>query len=117
MLILRLLLRRLMEFSFKGKIETLGGALAGLVRSALFASIIMLLLGLVPHDGLHKLLVEDSVAGRAVYARLGPVVEDLKEKYPALQIPTPTAVTGETPATEDQDIERYEITVVDEESK
>ena len=83
--IIRLLLRHLMEFSFKGKLERLGGALAGLIRVTVVAAAFVLMVGLGPGAFLRSLVIEKSVFGSQVFSRLGPVVESLKEKYPALQ--------------------------------
>ena len=83
--IIRLLLRHLMEFSFKGKLERLGGALAGLIRVAVVASAFVLIVGLGPGAYLRNLVIEHSVFGSRIFSYLGPVVESLKERYPALQ--------------------------------
>ena len=56
--IIRLLLRHLMEFSFKGKLERLGGALAGLVRVTVVASAAVLVVGLGPGAYLRNLVIE-----------------------------------------------------------
>ena len=83
--IIRLLLRHLMEFSFKGKLERLGGALAGLIRVTVVASAVVLIVGLGPGAYLRNLVIEHSVFGSQVFSYLGPMVESLKEKYPVLQ--------------------------------
>lgn len=108
MLILRLMLRALMEFSFKGKIERLGGALAGLLGAAVFAAALLLVLGLWPNDRLHRVFAEDSVIGHAVYTWLGPVYERFSEEHPALAIPR------REEAAEDELIESEEPADVDE---
>ena len=96
--IIRLLLRHLMEFSFKGKLERLGGALSGLIRVTVVAATFVLMVGLGPGAFLRDLVIEKSVFGSQVFSRLGPVVESLKEKYPALQQAEEPAI----PADEEQ---------------
>lgn len=95
MRILRLVLRHVMEFSFKGKIEKIGGMLAGGIRMAVVTAALVLLMGLWPHEYLHRLFAEESVFGRFVFEKLGPVYEKIAEEHPAMQIPR-----KEEPATE-----------------
>lgn len=99
--IIRLLLRHLMEFSFKGKLERLGGALAGLIRVTVVAATFVLMVGLGPGAFLRNLVIEQSVFGSQVFSRLGPVVESLKEKYPALQQAEEQAEEPAIPADEE----------------
>jgi membrane protein required for colicin V production len=87
MRILRLVLRHVMEFSFKGKIEKIGGMLAGGIRMTVIVAALVLLMALWPHDYLHRLFAEESVFGRFVFEKLGPVYEQIAEEHPALQIP------------------------------
>jgi uncharacterized membrane protein required for colicin V production len=87
MKVIGLILRSIMEFSFRGRIERVGGALAGFSRSAVVLAVILLLAGLWPSSSLHRLFAEESVAGRTVYRTLGPAYESLAEKHPALRIP------------------------------
>ena len=87
MKILRLVLRHVMEFSFKGKIEKLGGMLAGGIRMTVVVIALVLLMTLWPHESLHRLFAEESAFGRFVFEKLGPVYEKMAEEYPALKIP------------------------------
>ncbi len=87
MLLLRLVLRHLMEFTFRGNIERIGGALAGLLKYAFFASALILLLGMWPNETLRRVFAENSMAGRTLADTLGPVYEELSEKYPVLKLP------------------------------
>ena len=87
MRILRLVLRHVMEFSFKGSIEKIGGMLAGGIRMTVVVAAIVLLMAMWPHEYLHRLFAEESVFGRFVFEKLGPVYEEIAEKHPALQIP------------------------------
>ena len=87
MRILRLVLRSVMEFSFKGKIEKIGGMLAGGIRMTVVVAALVLLMALWPHEYLHRLFAEESVFGRYIFDNLGPVYEKIAEEHPALQIP------------------------------
>ena len=115
LIIIRLLLRHLMEFSFKGKLERLGGALAGLIRATVIAAAIVLVVGLGPAAYLRHIAIEQSVFGSEVFSYLGPVVENLKEKYPALQRAGEPAVPPEEESAEPQDNEDDVPPITDEE--
>ncbi len=107
MRILRLVLRSLMEFSFKGKIEKIGGLLAGGIRMTVVAGALTLLMALLPHEDIHRLVAEESVFGSSVFNTLGPVYEKMLEEYPELQIRRKEypAVEEESAAEEDRDWE------------
>jgi membrane protein required for colicin V production len=102
MLVARLVLSKLMQFSFKGALERVGGALAGLARSSVVVAIVLLVLGMMPFTDLHRVVAEESRSGRWVCEALGPVYEDLAEKYPALKLPAepPNPLEDETAAAE-----------------
>lgn len=85
MRVLRLVLRHIMEFSFKGRIEKVGGGIAGLLRVGVVVSAVLLTLALWPNDFLHRHFARESFLGRFLLGRLGPVYEDLAERYPALK--------------------------------
>lgn len=94
MRVLRLVLQHVMEFSFKGKIERVGGALAGLAHAGVVTASLILVVGLLPDRALHYNFVENSVFGLVLYERLGPVYEDLSEKHPALRLPDGKTESG-----------------------
>jgi uncharacterized membrane protein required for colicin V production len=83
MRILRIVLRSLMEFSFKGKLEKIGGLLAGGIRMTVVVTALTLLMTLWPHEYLHRLFAEESAIGRFVFQQLGPVYEKMAEEHPA----------------------------------
>ncbi len=83
----RLISRHVMEFSFKGRIERIGGALAGLTKTAAVVAAVVLAIGLSPSAPFHGWVAKESVIGRTLCRTLTPVYEDLSEKYPALKIP------------------------------
>lgn len=85
--LLRLILKSLMEFSFKGKIEKIGGLLAGGIRMTVVFAAFALLMTLCPQESLRRLFVEESVLGRFVSEKLGPLCEKIAEEHPALKIP------------------------------
>jgi membrane protein required for colicin V production len=106
MRILRLLLRSILEFSFKGRIERLGGALAGFLHAAVLVSVVLLFFSLWPHESLRQLVAEESVFGRIAANRLRPFYESLAEKHPVLRFPaeeTPVAPEEEKTKTIEPD--------------
>ncbi len=85
--LLRMLLGRLMDFHFKGKLERLGGGLCGLLRSGVVVSILLLLLSLMPNPTLSDLITQESWSGRLICPRMRPMYESLSERVPELRIP------------------------------
>jgi uncharacterized membrane protein required for colicin V production len=85
--LLRAALRSVMTFAFKGRLERIGGAVCGLLRGCIFAAVILLLLSLVPHEGLRYAVTEDSWTGRLVGQKLLPFYEDIRERAPELGLP------------------------------
>lgn len=88
MRVLRFLLRSLMEFSFRGRLEKVGGAVAGFLRCSVEAAAVILLLGLVPHETMRRLFVDESLLGRPLARYVLPAYDELAEKYPTLRIPS-----------------------------
>jgi len=86
---LRVLLGRLADFTFKGKLERLGGGLCGLVRAGAVTSLIILLLGMAPNENLHRVVIDESVIGRLVTQHLRPVYDQLSERVPEIRVPHP----------------------------
>lgn len=82
----RALLGRLADFTFKGKLERLGGGLCGLARAAGVSGLILLLLGLAPNDNLQRLVVDESVTGRLVTQHLRPLYAQLSERVPEIRV-------------------------------
>jgi len=87
--LLRMLLGRLMDFQFKGKLERLGGGLCGLLRSGVVVSILLLLLSLMPNPKLRDLITQESSSGRLICPHMRPMYESLSERVPELRIPEP----------------------------
>ena len=88
--IVRATLRSLMEFAFKGKIERIGGAIAGLLRAAVIAAALVLMLEFAPQPEIRTLVMEKSFVGRLVAQHLRPVYENLQQKVPELGLPAPS---------------------------
>jgi len=84
MMAIRLVLRSIMEFTFKGKIERIGGALCGLTRTALLTGALIFCVGLWPHVYLHRLFAEESLIGRCLSEHVPAAYESLSERYPSL---------------------------------
>lgn len=85
--LVRLLMGRLADFTFKGKLERLGGGLCGVARAGAVSALILLLLGLAPNDNLRRLVVEESVAGELATRHLRPLYDTLSERVPEIRLP------------------------------
>lgn len=82
---IRLLLGNLMDFHFKGRLERVGGGLCGLLRASVVMAIVLQLLSLIPNPNLHRLLSQESWAGRRAIPLLRPMYESLSTRVPALR--------------------------------
>ncbi len=87
LLIVRFVLRNLMSFAFKGKIERIGGLLAGLIRSSVIVGALVLMLEFAPQDNVRAAVTENSVVGRLVARYLRPVYENFQQRVPELGRP------------------------------
>ncbi|HEY8240719.1 MAG TPA: CvpA family protein [Kiritimatiellia bacterium] len=92
--VLRIMLRSVMEFAFRGRIERIGGALCALVRSGIVVAFVVLLVSLAPEGELRAAVCDESFVGSAVCRRLRPMYDDLRQLQPELPLPAP-AVEGE----------------------
>ncbi len=105
MRIVRLVLRNILEFSFKGPIERVGGALAGLLRGAIVAAAVLVFLSLWQNEAVHRWIVEESVAGRFVTHRLRPWYDAMIVEHPDLPLPRPVEPAAEAAAPDKTDSE------------
>ncbi|MCX7818647.1 MAG: CvpA family protein [Kiritimatiellae bacterium] len=81
-LLIRLVARLLFRFSFSPLLERIGGAALGLLTTALGAIAALVLLTMIPHEGLHRVVAEESWAGRQVTGLFPRLYRELAEKYP-----------------------------------
>jgi len=93
--VIRLSLARLISFRFKGPVEWAGGGIAGLVRAVAVATLLLLLLCLAPNDNLHRLVAQESRAGRLVVHYARPLLDRVSTEIPTLQ--PPAAPSDELP--------------------
>lgn len=82
---LHVILSKFMRFAFKGPLERIGGLLSGVVKAAVFAMVVVLLLGFWPHPAFQRAVREDSVCGRWITANYPGVYSRLAERYPAIR--------------------------------
>lgn len=82
-----LLLKSMVTFAFKGKLETVGGGVVGLLVSMCVVAVILLVAGQWPEPQMKKWFVDESWLGRVVQEQLGPVWQRTQQRYPALQLP------------------------------
>lgn len=97
--IVRLALRLVIDFSFKGKLELLGGALLGLSRSLLLCAVLLLGTSLLPYPKVQEALAA-SVTGGWTRQYLRPAYDNFAARHPDLELPVSedTASEGEPPA-------------------
>lgn len=89
MVVLRIVLKRVMQVVFEETTDEFGGSVAGLVRTALVVIVFFMMVNTWPHEYLNEQFGEESVIGRLVLkyapqvrAKLEdmPVTEKVKEK-------------------------------------
>lgn len=85
--LLRMVLGRLVDFQFKGRIERIGGGFCGLLRSGVVVSVFLLLLSLMPNDKLRDMITLESRSGQLVCPHMRPMYESLSDRVPELRIP------------------------------
>ena len=105
-----LLLHTLLVFTFRGKIERIGGALCGTIRLLLITCAGIFLMGLLPSEFLQRHFAEESAVGRLLFAHLEPVRETITEKIPVLK-PEPEAIPEDEDYPEDEEIPFEELPV------
>jgi uncharacterized membrane protein required for colicin V production len=78
-LLLRLLLRLIMQVTFAKGIDRLGGAVAGLVRASLFVLTVFIAANLLPHEYLNRRFGEESFFGRQVLKAMPTLRESVEQ--------------------------------------
>lgn len=81
---LSMLLRQIMEVTFKGLFERIGGALFGLARYAAILAALLLIISQFAGGSVRDQFVEQSFIGRHALERLVPLYRDLVQRYPDL---------------------------------
>ncbi|MBN1672551.1 MAG: CvpA family protein [Kiritimatiellae bacterium] len=66
----QLLLKRLMQVTFNTRIDRVGGAVAGGVRTAVYVIAVFLFMAIWPHPYLHEVFTEQSAFGHVIAGRL-----------------------------------------------
>lgn len=81
--VLRITLRSVMSFTFKGALERIGGALTGAARSLVIVAALIFLIGLWPSDdALHRVVIDESFTGQVMHPRLQRFYSDLASRHP-----------------------------------
>lgn len=88
--LLGMLLKTSVTFAFKGRLETVGGGLVGLLVSLCIVTLLLLVAGQWPHPLMRKWFAEESWSGHLVAEQLGPTWQRLEQRYPALRLPDST---------------------------
>lgn len=84
--IIRLFFRLLINFSFRGKLEPLGGAAIGLMRAAIFAAVILLGASLLEYPTITS-AIESSYSGSVIIRYVRPLYNDIATRHPDLKLP------------------------------
>lgn len=86
MVLLRFLLKRIMQVVIEREADKIGGVIAGLVRSIILVAIVLLLMNMWPHQYLNRLFGEESMLGTVVvrcmpslHERVGSV-DEIRQK-------------------------------------
>ncbi len=89
--LLGLVLRSVLEFTFKGPVERIGGATAGVLRIGLYLSVVILAVNLWHPSWLYQRAVEESVIGTTLTRWMMPLYQDLAHRHPEWPLPAPRA--------------------------
>jgi len=84
--IIRHSFRLLLDFSFRGKLEILGGAILGLIRASVFCAVALLGASMIPSEPLNT-AVKQSRSGKLAIEFVGPLYSDWAEKNPEFKLP------------------------------
>ena len=87
MVLLRWILKNMMEFTFKGNIERIGGMIAGFLRSLAIVTAIVMAASLSPSAYLAQTFSEDSRIGSLITQYVVPAYQYITEEKPELGLP------------------------------
>jgi uncharacterized membrane protein required for colicin V production len=88
--LVRIALAAVFSFTFKGRLERIGGAICGTLRTALAAAILLTMLALLPNETLRRHIAVESRLGSWVVSRMHPLIDRVADRFPALDIPNAT---------------------------
>jgi len=94
--IVRIVLKHIIEFTFKERIEKMGGGLAGGLRTMLIVAAVIFFVGLLPNEYLHRVFAENSLIGRQLDRYIPTAYEKLSEYYPNLPEFQASEITSNT---------------------
>jgi membrane protein required for colicin V production len=102
-LLIRLLVKKLFQFSFRGKLERVGGALLGLMTVFILVSAVFILAARTPWPGVRSIARSDSLTGRTANHLFPPLYKQMA-RWVSLP-PLPPESGGEAdPAAPDQEV-------------
>lgn len=84
--IARLALRLLIDFSFRGKLEIIGGAATGLFRAGIFSAVLLLAASLLDYPPVTA-AIQDSTSGQLVIKHVRPLYNEIAARHPDLKLP------------------------------
>ena len=87
MVLLRWVLKNMMEFAFKGNIERIGGMIAGFLRTLAIVTAIVVAASLSPSAYLAQKFSEDSRIGSLITRYVVPTYQLITEENPELGLP------------------------------
>lgn len=108
--LLRVLLKSIMEFAFKGVLERLGGVVAALLRTAIALTALLFFLSIMPHDFIRSSIREHSFTGQLLSPVFDRMTEELHIRYPDIEIFDPGAKPADNPGSTKQSPTRLQET-------
>lgn len=104
-LLIRLVIRKMFQFNFKGRIEKAGGALLGLATAMILVSALFILAAHAPWPGVREVARDGSLTGRTAKFLFPPLYRQLADRMDLPPLPptpgetnSPSAGYGELPA-------------------
>jgi uncharacterized membrane protein required for colicin V production len=94
-LLIRLLVRKLFQFNFKGKLEKVGGAILGLASALVLVSALFILAARAPWPGVRDVARSGSLTGRTAEFLFPPLYRQLAGR---MDLPPLPPAPGETVA-------------------
>jgi uncharacterized membrane protein required for colicin V production len=117
MVLLRLILRNIMEFTFKGPLERVGGMVAGGLRSGFLIAAIVIAASLTPISYLRITFGEESRIGSILTHTLLPAYQHMATEYPDLGLPALPDEPAPAEPADEEDEEREEVGGEEEETE
>lgn len=81
---LSIVLKSIMEFTFKGILERVGGGIVGVLRYAVIIAALLMIVAQFSSGAVRRHVIGESFIGQQAAERLAPLYEELVRRYPEL---------------------------------